>query len=161
MDMVNLFNQEPLSRPLGLIAKMYYGVLSKLLEHLDIEKHYGILVMIEQCSDGGCTQQHIADANRIDKASMVRIIDNLVERNLIERMTNPEDRREYRIVLTEKAKKMMPEVHKAIEELNKLCLNGLSKDEIDAFHKSLVVIGDNLKNLPAHEIQVCINKVKQ
>lgn len=159
--MVYLFNREPLSRPLGLIAKMYFGVLSKVLEHLDIEKHYGILIMIEQASDGGCTQQHIADANRIDKASMVRIIDNLVERNLIERMPNPEDRREHRIVLTDKAQKMMPEVHKAIQELNKLCLNGLSKEEMAVFSKSLSVISDNLKNLPAHEIQVCINKVKK
>ncbi len=159
--MANLFNQEPLSSPLGLIAKMYFGVLSKLLDHLDIEKHYAILVMIEQASDAGCTQQYIADANRIDKASMVRIIDNLVERNLIERMPNPEDRREHRIVLTNKAQKMMPEVHKAIQELNKLCLNGLSKDEITVFSKALSVIADNLKNLPAHEIQVCINKVKE
>jgi len=158
--MVNLFNKEPLSKNLGLVAKMYLGVLSKLLDHLDIEKHFGILVMIEQCEQG-CTQQYIANANRIDKASMVRIIDVLVERELIERMVNPEDRREHRIVLTEKAKKMMPELHKGIQELNKLCMHNLSQVEMEMFSKTLCVISDNLKNLPAHEIQVCINKVKQ
>jgi MarR family transcriptional regulator, transcriptional regulator for hemolysin len=158
--MVNLFNKEPLSRQLGLIAKMYLGVLSKLLDHVDIEKHISILVMIEQCTDG-CTQQYIADANRIDKASMVRIIDGLVERDLIERMVNPDDRREHKILLTEKAKNIMPEVHKAIQEMNKLCLSGLNKDEISAFNRVLDVVTNNLKNLPAHEIQVCINRVKE
>ena len=158
--MIDLFNKEPLSKHLGLIAKMYLGVMSKLLEHLDIEKHISILVMIEQ-SKGSCTQQYIANANRIDKASMVRIIDGLVEQNLIERMINPEDRREHRIVLTPKAQQLMPEIHKAIQEMNKLCLNNLSQEEMRVFNKALDTISDNLINLPAHEIQVCINRVKE
>lgn len=158
--MVSLFNDEPLSKQLGLIAKMYLGVLSKLLEHLDIEKHFAILVMIEKCPDG-CTQQYIADAHRIDKASMVRIIDALVDRNLIERMVNPEDRREHRIVLTEKAKQIMPEIHKAIAEMNRLCTNSLTSEEVGTFEKVLFVLTENLKNLPAHEIEICINKVKE
>lgn len=158
--MVDLFNNEPLSKHLGLIAKMYLGVLSKLLEHVDIEKHISILVMIEQCAEG-CTQQSIANANRIDKASMVRIIDSLVERDLIERMVNPDDRREHRITLTPKAQQLMPEIHKAIEEMNKLCLNSLNKEEIDVFNKVLGVVSTNLSTLPAHEIQVCIDRVKE
>jgi len=51
----------------------------------------------------GSNQQFIADALRKHKASITPLIDNLVQRGLVERRVNPSDRRNNLIFLTESA----------------------------------------------------------
>lgn len=40
------------------------------------------------------TQQSLGDFLNVDKVSMVRIVDHLVNRGIVERVNNPDDRRE-------------------------------------------------------------------
>lgn len=154
-----LFDQMPLGRHLSVLTKMYYGALSKRLEHLDLERYYSILILIES-SEEKCTQQFISDTLRIDKASMVRIIDFLVKKKFLKRTANPKDRREYHMELTAKAVKIMPELHLQKNELNSIALKGLSKTEIELFYKTLSLICCNLSQQPADRIIVNYKKVK-
>src|SRR4051812_25314680 len=114
----------PLGRQLSVLVKMYYGALTKRLEHLEIERHFSLLVLVEK-SETKCTQQYISDWLKIDKASMVRIIDGFVKKGYLNRTVNPKDRREHWMELTPKAHKQMPEIHKEIKVLNEAALNGL------------------------------------
>ena len=115
----SLFETLPLGRSLALLAKTYFGALTKRLEHLEVERYYSILILIED-ADKGCTQQFICDHLKIDKVSMVRILDYLTQKKYVKKVQNPEDRREYFVQLTPKAKKVMPEIHAAIDGLNEL-----------------------------------------
>src|SRR4051812_2912249 len=92
----------PLGRFLNLLTKSYYGALVKKLEHLEIDKDYSILILVES-NAGHCSQQFLCDSLHMDKASMVKRIDILAEKGLIERCENPKDRREHKLVLTRKA----------------------------------------------------------
>ncbi len=158
-EKTSINNQLPLGRHLAILTKMYYGALSKRLEHLEIEKHYSLLVMVEG-SDVKCTQQCISDKLKIDKASMVSVIDYLAERKYIKRSRNPADRREYWIELTKKAKQVMPIIHKEINELNKIALKGLSKTRAAEFNNALDIISGNLNALPSDRVIINYKKVK-
>ena len=56
----NICDRLPLGRSLAILAKTYYGALTKQLEHLEIERYYSILILIEN-HGADCTQQFICD----------------------------------------------------------------------------------------------------
>lgn len=95
--------QLPLGKHLGVITRLYVGALSRRLDHLDLERHYSILILLEK-NEQGCTQQYISNYLKVDKASMVRITDILAKKGYIKKQKSKVDRREHQICLTEKAK---------------------------------------------------------
>ncbi len=161
MQVKRSFNtQLPLGRHLAILTKMYYGALSIRLEHLEIEKYYSILILIAG-SEKKCTQQYISDTLKIDKASMVNVVDYLAEKKFIIRVRNPGDRRAYWIELTPKAITVMPEIYKQIKELNRAALKGLKKAEIEGFNHALGLISGNLDQLPFNQVTINYKKVKK
>jgi DNA-binding MarR family transcriptional regulator len=153
-------SQMPLGRHLAILTKMYYGALSKRLEHLEIEKHYSLLVLVEG-SDLKCTQKYISEKLKIDKTSMVSVIDYLAAKGFIKRISNPDDRREYWIELTPKAQELMPEIHREINLMNKIAMKGLNRNETEEFNKALDIISGNLNSLPSDRVIINYKKVKK
>jgi DNA-binding MarR family transcriptional regulator len=149
----------PLGRRFGLLMRLYFGALTKKLEALDIDRHYSILILLES-SEEHYSQQSISNLLRIDKASMVRMIDYLVKKGYIKRLVNPNDRREHHVCLTEKAKKMLPRIHTAIHELNETATAGLSSRQLQNFYQGLDTLTENLASEPGHTIVVNFKKVK-
>jgi DNA-binding MarR family transcriptional regulator len=133
-------------RKFGLLGKLYFAELAKSLEHLGLERNFSVLVLIDKMGNK-CTQQFIADTLHIDKTTMVGVIDDLSKKKFIIRTQNPNDRREYWIQLTEKAKKHMPEIKKTVKRINKTTLKGLSEPEQERFHEALQLIYNNVRNL--------------
>ena len=159
-DDEKLFEKIPLGRSLSLIAKTYFGALTKRLEHLEVERYYSILIIIENC-DSGCTQQYICNSLGIDKVSMVRILDYLIEKKYIKKVVNPDDRREHFVALTPKAKKVMPEIYEEIEGLNTIAFKGLSREQRRDFYKNIAQIYGNVQDLPSHKIFVNYKKAQK
>jgi MarR family transcriptional regulator, transcriptional regulator for hemolysin len=150
----------PLGRRFAILTRMYYGALTKKLERLDIDRHFSILILLHTAGKE-CTQQYISDVMKKDKASMVRIVDYLTDKGYIRRVSNPDDRREHHIKLTEKAKKIMPAIHKAIHELNKAATRGLTEQQAKMFDGFLYAIGVNLSDQPSYNVIVNFKKAKQ
>ena len=133
-------------RKFSLLGKLYFAELVHSLEHLDIERNFSVLVLLDKMGNQ-CSQKFIADNLHIDKTMMVGVIDDLSKKKYIKRVQNPNDRREYWIQLTDKAKKTMPEIKETVQRLNKLTLKGLSEAEVAKFHKQLQRIYLNVKKL--------------
>lgn len=155
MNSKEINSQLPLGRNLAILTKNYYGALRKRLEHLEIDKHYSVLVFISQ-SKQKCTQQFISDNLKIDKTSMVSIVDYFVKKNFLKRIVNPEDRREHLIELTKKAEKVLPELFFEISKLNEEALAGLSLKEKETFEKAVCSICTNLSKMPSTRILIKI-----
>lgn len=147
----------PLGKFMGVITKNYYGALSKRLEYLGIDRHFTTLVLIDKTKEK-CTQQYLSNLLTIDKVSMVRILDHLVEKKMITRAVNPNDRREHIIKLTSKAKKIMPEIHKGISEMNEIALNGLTKKEQELLYNFMGTVIRNIEDLPVNKVDIKIKK---
>jgi MarR family transcriptional regulator, transcriptional regulator for hemolysin len=150
----------PLGRFLSLLTKSYYGALTKKLEHLDMEHYYSILITIESFQGKNCSQQTLCDYLQVDKASMVKRIDYLAKKGLVKRNENPSDRREHCICLTDKAKEILPDIHKAVNELNEEATRGLTKQQKEEFYEGLWKVYDNISGQPAHKVTVNFKKVK-
>jgi MarR family transcriptional regulator, transcriptional regulator for hemolysin len=160
MGDADLFEKFPLGRSLSLLAKIYFGALTKRLEHLEIERHYSVLIFIEGIKEG-CTQQYICDSLKIDKVSMVRILDYLIKKKFVKKVVNSKDRREHFVELTPKAEKVMLEIHAEIKNLNNIAFKGLSKQKQKEFYKNIALIYENVKELPAHKFFVNYKKANK
>jgi len=122
-------NEQPLGRILSILAKDYLHLLRQRLQHLDIDRNYYALVLIE-IHQGIITQQELASLLDSDKVSIVRIVDYLSEKGYIQRIRMSEDRRKHNLILTTKGKQAIPEIKKSFSELNALVLNGLEKSQV-------------------------------
>jgi len=123
----------PFGKYMEIISKAYMDIFNQKLSHLEINRYYSILLFIE--NKERCTQQHISDYFKTDKASMVRIMNYLSKNGVIDKHVNATDRREHFVFLTEKAKNILPEIRKAMDETNSIAMEGLSKKEMRHFHK--------------------------
>lgn len=141
----------PLTFPLGLLTKQYIGVMFRKLAHVGIEKYYTAMIIIEKAG-GKLNQQNLADELLIDKASVVRMVDYLVDKGFVVRQQNPGDRREYFLVLTPAADRAMTEIRQAISQLNELVFASFTEEEKKQFWKAIGRINDTLSSLPAEEV---------
>jgi MarR family transcriptional regulator for hemolysin len=150
----------PLGRSMGLIAKRYIGIMYKRLSHLDIGANFLVLMLIDM-TESTLTQQELADLSEMDKTNMVRTIDALQDKGLVEREQKPADRRAYVIKLTPNGKKTIPIIKKTTRTLNNKALHGLSESQVKSFYKILETISKNIALLPAEDFQVTLKNVKK
>lgn len=153
-----------LELPLGIcfsrIAKQYLGVLSNKLSHLEIERYYYPLVLIGKF-EGIMTQQQLAEQLFLDKVTMVRVVDYLCKGGFIKRVQNTKDRREYYLMLTEKGRLCIPQIKKAITEVNQEAIKGIEGEEAGSLFELLEKITCNLSMLPAEKVDVRYRRLKK
>jgi MarR family transcriptional regulator for hemolysin len=82
-------------------------------------------------------QQDIAEIIRKDKSVVLRQIDSLEKKNLVQRTVDPNDRRRNIIKVTGKGMKLVDEVNLKLNELYALLEEGLDASELETFHKVL------------------------
>lgn len=153
----DIFKELPLGRHWAILSKVYVGALTKKLEALDIERHYSLLIVLHNKPD--CNQKCLTEILRIDKASLVRVIDHLSKKGYVKRVINPSDRREHYIRLTPKAEKVIPVITKAVRELNAVALKGLSKSGVELFYDTLRNAQDNLNKEPLNKVMIHYKKM--
>ncbi len=135
--------EQPLGRMLSGLGKAYLGILRTKLQHLDIDRNYYALVLIES-HDGNLTQQELAYLLHTDKVSIVRVVNYLSEKGYIARVRNASDKRKQGLLLTEKAKKSLPEIRQAFNEINDMALTGLAETQISEFIATIMKIKSNI-----------------
>lgn len=133
-----------------ILSKLYYSVLSKSLENLDVERYYSILFFLNE--HNGCNQQCICNNLAIDKTAMVKVIDHLIKVGFVDRNVNPDDRREHFIVLTKKGLKQTAEIVSAFNAIDAEIFSGVSKEDQEVFNKVMCQLSSKLKQLPATDL---------
>jgi len=139
----DFFEHFPYGKRLSMIARRYYCTLIHDLDRLPVHKHFAILLAIEYL-DKNCTQQALCDLLSIDKASMVRMMKYFMDKKMIAKTVNPDDRRASFITLTPAAKAILPDIHRAVNENNHKAASGLTAEQVSAFFKTLEIINHNL-----------------
>lgn len=111
------------------ISLEQWVVLSKLAEQEDIN------------------QKMLSVKAEKDPASLLRILDILERKGLIERRQNAGDRRSTSLYITAKGKELKNELAPYIEDRFKEITSGISEQEIEVYMKVISNIDDNLKKL--------------
>jgi DNA-binding MarR family transcriptional regulator len=133
-----------------IFSKLYYGVLSKRLEKLDIERYFSILYFLSE--NNGCSQQCICNNLAIDKTAMVKVIGYLVKADYVKRKKNPLDRREHFIELTKKGGKQTEAVVRSFKAVDEEIFSTVSEKNKEIFIKVLAQLSDNLGVLPSNDL---------
>ena len=92
---------------------------------------------------GSLTQRELADRLQITAAPCGVAIDGLVKRGLVERRSDPSDRRVWRIVLTEAAVPVVQEFERVDAELRADLRAGLTRAERQQLARVLAVLERN------------------
>jgi len=117
-----------LGRLLSLLSSDYDGRVVHALKPYGIDKQYYILLAIAGSNDF-LTQQNLSERYRLDKATVVRIIDSFEQQNLVVRLHCQSDRRVHHLKLTEKGNACIPLIKQAIEYTNNSFFEGIEKQE--------------------------------
>ena len=137
--------KEPVERIMGKISKISQDIVQGNLSHLDIDRSFYPLLLIE--AGNGITQQELARELSCDKVQVVRIIDYLSSNGYVERTPNKTDKRKYELSVTDKARKVIPNIKKAFDELSAVTLKGLTMKQKDELFTMLTIVVTNLNTL--------------
>ncbi len=149
--------QLPLGVMFALLTKWYVGALTVKLSALPIDRYFYVLTVIDEMK-GEVTQRELAEMVWTDKASMVRILDYLTEKGVIERVQDPNDRRAYRIRTTALGHDIVPMIKLAYEDVNKAAVEELPVSDAQTISATLLKMACNLSQLPSEEMQLRLNR---
>ncbi len=130
-----------------LLDKMYQKLLSYDLDFTGLERYFFVLWAINE-SEEPLSQQNMADLLKVDKASIVRIVDDLEKRGFIRRVLNPTDKRVYFLELDKKGSRFIKDILEAINNLNEEMLVGFLPKEKEIFLQLLHKAYQNLSQQP-------------
>jgi MarR family transcriptional regulator, transcriptional regulator for hemolysin len=91
------------------------------------------------------SQQKIAEMVFKDLASVTRIIELLVKKNYLTRNINEQDRRRFKLDITNDGKKVIEDIYPLVISNRKQALNDISTDEIVKLKHQLEKIINNCK----------------
>lgn len=137
--------KEPVERIMGKISKISQDIVQGNLSHLDIDRSFYPLLLID--AGNGITQQELARELSCDKVQVVRIIDYLSSNGYVDRIPNKTDKRKYELSVTDKARKLIPDIKKAFDELSAITLMGLTIKQKNELYTLLTIIASNLITL--------------
>ncbi len=100
------------------------------------------------------SQKQLAGFVGIDSRNLVSVIDTLEKRGLVQRVSNPTDRREHQIQLTAQGEVIAKQLHDVHATAEKTAFASLSKNEKQTLHGLLLKLWEHARVLQsprAHE----------
>ena len=98
-----------------------------------------------------CSAQYVAQCTRTHKSTISRAVTSLLERRLIERVENADDRREFRLRLTRKGKTLYEELIPRLQHREREIMACLSTEERRAFDRLIGKIEASLDLIQTSE----------
>lgn len=106
------------------------------------------LVLQELDRSDGQSQLDIAKATYKDPPTMTRILDILVDKNLVHRAADANDRRRFSILLTQEGRHKIEEVLPLIRSARREAWGGLDEFEMAELTRMLDAVFQHLQNQP-------------
>lgn len=95
----------------------------------------------------GISQEDISQGYHIDKGAVSRAVKKLSKGGLVRIEPNPDDKRAYRLFLTEKAEEMYRCCTKQMRYMEKRMEEGMTKEEIETFRRLLSKVTADMAGL--------------
>ncbi|OLS03147.1 multiple antibiotic resistance protein MarR [Tissierella creatinophila DSM 6911] len=136
---------------LNYCSKLLRNRLNRELEKEDITlSQFATIKDIEMNSfkygqEVGVTAVEISERLDMDKPTISGIINRLVDKDYVKKLSNPNDKRSFILKLTDKSKAKLPILEKINDSVVNDAIEGLTKDEIDMFKKITKKIIENMR----------------
>jgi DNA-binding MarR family transcriptional regulator len=135
--------QRRLGAVLAWAAENAQEVANRAVEPLGLTvKHFGVLTFLRHETEpggegGSLSQQAIGERLRIDRTTMVSLIDDLERAGYVKRERNPDDRRAYVIKLTTAGRKAQARAEEAVDAHALQFFGQLTEAERQELHRLL------------------------
>lgn len=93
--------------------------------------------------DGPITQSELAHRIGLDTSSLVRLLDQLAAKGMLERRVDPKDRRARLLVLTDRGRQEVDHLSVHLTDIERQLLSGFSDSEIASLLESFEAIARN------------------
>jgi len=117
---------------------------------------WAVLFRLERAQ--GLKQSELADLLEVQPITLTRLIDRLCDNGLIERRSDPNDRRAKRLFLTPAAKPVMTQLTAVTERMMASVLAGLDRPAREAVVASLATIKNNLRQIIQHGLDADLSE---
>src|SRR5262245_5385138 len=117
---------------------------------------WAVLFRLERAE--GLKQSELADLLEVQPITLTRLIDRLCDNGLIERRSDPNDRRAKRLFLTLAAKPVMTQLTAVTERMMASVLAGLDRPAREAMVASLATIKNNLRQVIQHGLDADLSE---
>ena len=128
--------EHPIGRWVSILYRYGQCYLGKKLEGYNIGSgQYGILMIL--CRNGGISQEELSFELEIDKGSIAKSVKKLEDEGYIQRSTDQDDKRAYKVFPTQKAFDVMPVLREAIDNWEDIITSDLSEHEKEIIEQLL------------------------
>jgi DNA-binding MarR family transcriptional regulator len=98
-------------------------------------REFAVLLSLE--AEAPLSQREAARRLRIDRTTMVALLDGLEAKGVVERSTNEQDRRKNVVTLSPKGRDIRRRATRTVDALERRFLSPLSDDDVNRFRKAL------------------------
>jgi len=106
-------------------------------------EQWSLLVSLH--NEEGISQKELAERTEKDPANVTRILDQLERKGLVRRVTNPEDRRSFRMFVTEAGREAAVELMPVEAQFVQDILIDIPQAEIEAFKAFMQKVNRNIE----------------
>jgi DNA-binding MarR family transcriptional regulator len=97
--------------------------------------------------EDGINQESLSNYLKIDKGTTTRAIQKLVNEGYVFRQRDEKDKRSYRVFLTEKGKKLEPDLKKIVSEWEDILFFGFNDSKRKEIKNSLEIMFENVSQI--------------
>lgn len=113
------------------------------------EKQYGItpeqyLILLLIIENEGVYQRQICEITLKDRANVARIVEILLQKELIKKVTDSNGRRIFKIIATQKGKDLINKIESCDMELREIITKDITEEELQITRKTLDKIKQNV-----------------
>ena len=125
-----------------LLSKAYqraWAIMREELESYDLTPpQFGLLAFLWQ--QDGMTQVELSEKGQIDRTTIGGLIDRLEKTGLVERRQHPQDRRAYKIHLTQRGKELEVPLSACAERSFTKITKNLNEREVNELRRMLEIL---------------------
>lgn len=130
-----------IGKQINILVRQFNLYLNHELSELNVSATE-ILYLASLYKEDGLTQDELASEYVVDKAAVARTVSKMEDKGLITRKDNPKNRRQKQLFLTEKARKIKPE----LQNVQNQWLMIMTEDEDAGLTKELSSYLDRIVN---------------
>ena len=145
MENINITNLLNLSFTTKEIQMAFKRYVKDLNFDIPVES-FGVLLAVHYYNND-IIQQDIAEIIKKDKSAILRQIDNLERKNLVQRIVDQNDRRRNIIKITDEGVKLIDKINIKLDEFFSLLSQDLKPYEIEMFNSILNHLRNKAKEL--------------
>lgn len=141
--------RESIGKWLSTIYRKSQIYINKNLERYKISSSQYLTLLILQRNEG-INQEAISKELYLDKATIARAVNKLLNDKYITRKVDPNDHRAYILFLTKKGRNVVPKIRQVLNRTSGIFLTGFSPHEKEMAFKLLKKMHQNMTTIENH-----------